>query len=88
MGALVIGFLFVSGLISLAYSQKEDPTIKTAIRRARLRMLAGMLPNRLTLDQAEDGIVLSRLFDTPELGRKFQAVVDKLKTSRSKGKKP
>jgi hypothetical protein len=84
MWALVIGFLFAGGLVKFACDQKEEPTVKLALRKARLVRLAKISQDRLTLDQAEDGMVLSREFDAPELGKRFLAAATKLKTLRGK----
>ena len=82
MWALVIAFLGVGGLVTFAYGQKEEPTLKPALRRAKLIRLARIPSARLTLDQAEDGMVLSREFDVPELGKRFRVVAEKLKHVR------
>ena len=84
MWALVIAFLSVSGLVSFAYGQKEEPTLRPALRKAKLIRLAKTPIARLTLDEAEDGMVLSRQFDAPELERRFRAVAEKLKDARRK----
>lgn len=82
MWALVIAFLSVGGLVKFAYGQKEEPTVRPAIRRARLIRLAKMPVAKLTLDLAEDGLVLSREFEVSVLERRFRAVVERLKTIR------
>lgn len=79
MWALVIAFLSVGGLVKFAYRQKEEPTVKPALRRARLIRLARIPTERLTLDQAEDGMVLSRQFEAPELEKRFRGEAEKLK---------
>jgi hypothetical protein len=84
MWALVIAFLGVGGLVKFAYDQKEEPTLRPALRRAKLIHLAKMPVAKLTLDQAEDGMVLSRQFDTPELEKRFRAVAERLKAARRK----
>ena len=93
MWGLVIAFLSVGGLIKFAYGQKEEPTVKPALRRARLIKLARIPVERLTLDQAEDGVVLSRQFEAPELEKRFRKVSEKLKrdrrqAERAEGKRP
>jgi len=84
MWGLLLGLLFAGGLVRFAYGQKEEPTLRPAWRKAKLVGLAKKADNQLTLDQAEDGLVLSREFDCPDLGRRFQGVVDKLKSTRKK----
>jgi hypothetical protein len=88
MWALIISFLAIGGLVRFAYGQKEEPTLQPALRKAKLIRLANIPVERLTIDQAEDGIVLSRQFDVPELGRRFRAVAEQLKKIRQKGSTP
>jgi hypothetical protein len=85
MWAVIIGILFVGGLVKFAYGQNEEPTLKPALRRAKLIRLARISSDHLTLDEAEDGMVLAREFDAPALGKQFAAVVVKLKVLRNKG---
>jgi hypothetical protein len=85
MWAVIIGILFAGGLVKFAYGQKEEPTLKPALRRTKLIRLARIPSDRLTLDQAEDGMVLAREFDAPALEKRFAAVVVKLKVLRNKG---
>jgi hypothetical protein len=82
MWALVIAFLSVGGLVKFAYGQKEDPTLKLGLRKSKFIRLTKTPVTRLTLDQAEDGMVLSRQFDAPKLERRFRAVAEKLKAAR------
>lgn len=84
MWALLIAFLSVGGLVKFAYGQKEEPTFRPALRRAKLVRLARIPVEQLTLEQAEDGVVLSRQFDAPELGKRFKARAEKLKEIRRK----
>lgn len=88
MWALVISFLFAGGLVKFAWEQKEEPTLKPALQRAKLIRLARIPLERLTVDQAEDGMVLSRRFDSPELEKRFRAVAEKLKVVSRKGHRP
>jgi hypothetical protein len=84
MWALVIAFLSVGGLVKFAWGQKVEPTLRPALRRAKLIRLAQTPESRLTLVDAEDGVVLSRQFDAPELERRFRAVAEKLKVAQRK----
>jgi hypothetical protein len=84
MWALIIGFLFAGGLVKFACEQKAEPTMKLALRRSKLVRLANVSIEYLTLNQAEDGMVLAREFHTPELEKRFRAAAEKLKTMRSK----
>lgn len=87
MWALLIAFLSVGGLVKYAYGQKEEPTLRPALRKAKLIRLAKRDLNTLTLDNAEDGKVLAREFSSPELEKRFSSVVVKLKSQRSKGRR-
>jgi hypothetical protein len=87
MWALVIAFLSVGGLVKFAYGQKEAPTVKLALRKSQLIRLARIPRKRLTLDQAEDGAVLARQFQVPELEKRFRSVAEKLKQARRKAEK-
>ena len=84
MWALVIAILSIGGLVKFAYGQKEEPTLRPTLRRARLIRLARTPDGQLTLTDAEDGVVLSRQFDAPGLEKRFRAVAEKLKTAQRK----
>jgi hypothetical protein len=51
------------------------------IRLARLARLPG---RKLTLDQAEDGVVLSRRLGEPDLEKRFAKVATSLRSRRPK----
>lgn len=85
MWALLIGVLAASGLVKYAWGQKEEPTLKPALRKAKLIRLSKKSTGKLTLNEAEDGAVLAREFDSPELEKRFKVVAAKLKKVRSKG---
>jgi hypothetical protein len=85
MWALVISLGIVSGLVTAAFQQKKEPTWKPAWRKAKLIRLARLSRSRkghLTLDQAEDGAVLAREFDSPALEKEFKDIAEKLKVKR------
>lgn len=84
MWALLIAFLSVGGLVRFAYGQKDEPTVRLALRRSKLIRLARIPLPRLTLDQAEDGMVLSRQFEAPDLEQRFRTVAEKLKRIQRK----
>ena len=84
MWGLFITIGAISGLVVLAHRQAAEPTIKPALLRMRLAKLARMPGNSLTLDQAEDGVVLSRKLGEPDLERRFAAVVKSLRSKRPK----
>jgi len=84
MWGVLIAFVLVGGLVKLSFREATDPVIKPAVEKLRLAKLAAMPPSRLTLDQAEDGVVLSRRLGEKELARRFAMVVKVLKTRRGK----
>ena len=84
MWGLFITIGAISGLVVLAHHQAAEPTIKPAILRLRLSRLASMPSGKLTLDQAEDGVVLSRRLGEPELERQFAMVASSLRSRRPK----
>jgi hypothetical protein len=71
----VFGFIAVLGgiygLVAFAMREKEDPVLKPAVMRARLAGLARIPAGRLNLDQASDGVVLSRRLGERELLMRF-----------------
>jgi len=84
MWALVIGLMIAGGLVKFAYDQKEEPTVRPALRKARLIRIAKIPEESMTLDQSEDGMVLAREFDAPELGKRFARIASRLKAARRK----
>jgi hypothetical protein len=82
MWGLITAFAVVGSLVAVAYREKADPVIKPALQKSRLAMLARMPASRLTLDQAEDGMVLSRKFEEHDLEKRFAAVAKQLKKGR------
>jgi hypothetical protein len=86
MWALLIGVLATGGLVKYAWGQKEEPTLKPALRKAKLIRLGKKTEGKLSLDEAEDGAVLAREFNSPGLEKRFKVVVTRLKAKRTKGK--
>ena len=86
MWGLLISIGAVSGFVVLAHHQAAEPTIKPALLKLRLSRLARMPKKKLTLDQAEDGVVLSRRLGEPDLERRFAAVARSLRSKRPKNK--
>ena len=84
MWGLFITIGAISGLVVLAHRQASEPTIKPAILRLRLSRLANMPSGKLTLDQAEDGVVLSRRLGETGLERQFAMVASSLRSRRPK----
>ena len=79
MLALLVALGLVGGLVRVAWGQAEEPTLRPAWRRAKLARLARIPEHILKLDQAEDGIVLSREFGASELAAKFKAAAARIK---------
>jgi hypothetical protein len=86
MWGLVIALATVGGLVRIAFHEAVEPTIRPAVMRMRLARLARMPADRLTLDQAEDGMVLSRRLGEEDLGRRFAEVAAIIKAHRSRTK--
>jgi len=84
MWGLFITISAISGLVVLAHRQAAEPTIKPALMKLRLASLARMPERKLTLDQAEDGVVLSRRLGEPGLERQFAMVASSLRSRRPK----
>jgi hypothetical protein len=84
MWGLLISIGAVGGFVVLAHHQAAEPTIKPALLKLRLARLARMPEGKLTLDQAEDGMVLSRRLGEPDLERRFATVARSLKAQRPK----
>ena len=84
MWGLITAFALVGGLVISACREKTDPIIKPALQKLKLAALASIPIKRLTLDQAEDGVILSRRLGEDDLERRFALVARKLKTRRPK----
>jgi hypothetical protein len=82
MWGIVTAFAAVTGLVVLAFREKADPVIKPALQKARLARLARMSPGKLSLDEAEDGMVLSRHFGERDLEKRFASVANALRKKR------
>lgn len=83
MWPILLGLGLVGGLLKLAYDQKEEPTIKPALRKAKLLRLARIPRKKMTLAHAEDGAVLAREFKMPKLENEFKVIINQLKKRRS-----
>jgi hypothetical protein len=79
MWGLIIALATVGGFVRIAFHEAVEPTLRPAVMRMRLARLARMPADRLTLDQAEDGMVLSRRLGEPDLGRRFAEVATIIK---------
>ena len=88
MWGLLISIGAVSGFVVLAHHQAAEPNIKPALMKLRLARLARIPGRKLTLDQAEDGVVLSRRIGEPDLERRFAKVAASLRSKRPKKEAP
>jgi hypothetical protein len=84
MVGMLIVFAVVGGFVVLACRDSDEHFVKPALRKARLARLARIATNKITLDQAEDGVVLSRQFGEHDLEKRFTAVVKSLRARRPK----
>lgn len=75
MLALLLALGAVAGIVKLAYGQQEDPTIRRALERRRLLHLARKRDGRLTLPEAEDGVILAKRHGETLLARRFAKLV-------------
>jgi len=82
MGALLLAFGLVSGIVGLAWNQADDPTIKRLVAQKRLHFIAGKPDSKITLDQAEDGLVLARHHGNKALVMRFGKLVALLRKRR------
>jgi len=68
----------VGALVVFTNVEKSDePVVKPALEKVKLAWLARK--RRLTLPEAEDGVVLSRRLGERDLERRFERVVRRLK---------
>jgi len=74
MWGLVLAAALTFGLIRAAAAR---PDRKENREQRRLIFLAGKSQQDLTLDEASDGVVLSRKFKQPALEKHFRAVATK-----------
>lgn len=83
MGALLLALGVVAGIVKLAFSQQEDPSIRRALEKRRLVSIARKRDAVLTLPEAEDGLILAKRHDQHLLTRRFAKLVSSLKQRRS-----
>ena len=60
MGAILLALGLVAGIVRLAISQADDPSIKRFLQRKRLDAIARKPDSAITLSEAEDALVLAR----------------------------
>ena len=83
MGALLLALGVVAGIVKLAFSQQEDPSIRRALEKRRLLVIAKKRDAVLTLPEAEDGLILSKRHGQDLLVKRFSKLVVSLKKRRS-----
>lgn len=83
MWGLLAAIGIVAGLAALTATEKSDePVLRPALQRVRLsRILVASKRRRLSLSEAEDGLVLSRKLGEDDLARWFDGEVRKMKRS-------
>lgn len=79
---LVLGIGAIIGLVSFAVTRGARPERVDKAERTRLEHLK--LRRILSLDDAEDGLVLARRYGDGEAGKKFAAELSVLKSKRPK----
>lgn len=84
MLAMIIAFAAVGGFMAFAYRESDKPVVKPALQKLRLARLARISTNKITLDEAEDGVVLSRRFGEHDLEKRFAKVVRDLREQTTK----
>jgi hypothetical protein len=72
----------VAGLVVLAVRSTTRPVRSVAWAKIRLKNLASKPRNQITLDEAEDGLVLSRRLKVKPLEREFAKLILKLRKNR------
>ena len=71
MGAVLLAFGLVGGIVGLAAAQAENPTIRRFLQKRRLTSLARKPDSKLTLLEAEDGVLLSRRYMQEDPSNRF-----------------
>ena len=84
MWGFILAIGTVGGLVAFSLHEAAEPTVKPALMKIRLARLAKIPGRKLTLDQAEDGVVLSRRLGEPSLEGRFATVARSLKLKRPK----
>ena len=74
----------VGSLVAIAQHEAAEPTIKPAIWKLRLARLASLPRKKITLDQAEDGVILSRRLGEKDLEGRFEELAKVLRKRRPK----
>jgi hypothetical protein len=77
---LLLGIAAVGGLVGLAIKKVAGPAKKPLVEREKLERLKGK--HRLTLDEAEDGLVLARRYSDTKAEVHFAIEVGRLRKNR------
>lgn len=75
MLAALLALGTVGGLVLLAWRGVSTEHLSVAFQKKKLVTLAQKPTAKLTLDEAEDGLVLARRFKQKELAKKFATIV-------------
>jgi hypothetical protein len=83
----MLGFLAslvaVGGFIAFACHDADEPMVKPAWLKLKLvRLVKRINSHKITLDEAEDGMVLSRKLGEKGLEKRFAVVATRLRTHR------
>ena len=62
MGAVLLAFGLVGGIVGLAAAQADNPTVKRFLQKRRLASIAKKPDSKISLLEAEDGVLLSRRY--------------------------
>jgi hypothetical protein len=71
MGAVLLAFGLVGGIVGLAAAQADNPTIKRFLQKRRLCSIAKKPDGKISLLEAEDGVLLSRRYMEEEPSNRF-----------------
>jgi hypothetical protein len=80
MFPILLGVAIVSGLV--AFASKVNPKIRPSLEKQRLEALKRTRVDLMTLDMAEDGLVLARRFHDSGAENNFRALVMLKKKNR------
>ena len=82
----IITLAAVGSLIAIAQHEAAEPTIKPGSGSSGSPSWPSCREKKITLDQAEDGVILSRRLGEKELETRFEALAKILRKKRPKVK--
>lgn len=82
MGAVIAALAIVTGLVVAAIKSTTRPVKNIEWAKIRLAHLARKPVKKLTLDEAEDGVVLSRRLGQRDMGKEFAKHAARLRKKR------